>query len=440
MWETTPLTLPQGLPVAHAAAVLVAALGCGLLVGTERERRKGMGAQRALAGLRTFALVAVLGAACMLTGQTLLVAVGALLVAALGVVAHARDNTSDPGVTTEVALLLTYVVGVLCVWSLPLAAGLSVGMTGLLFARQNLHRLARHWLLPGEVRDGIVLAALVLMALPLMPNQPLWGQVLNPHVMVQLLAVLLSIQSLAHLSQRLLAARQAVALSAVASGFVSSTATIASMGLAVREGREGARLMAGAGVLSCVATSTQLLLVALAVQPNWWPVLWWPCLAGALAALAWGAWLVRGVPDGANGCAGVSPRAEGMVRPRQMRGNAAEARMFSLKGAVLVAVLLTGVQAGVYGLQLWLGQAGAVVATMVAALADLHSAVAAVLTMAPLPDQPEPVWALMLAMSVHAVSKAVTAGVAGGRHYLVWLAPGVLLHTAAMVLGLAWAL
>jgi uncharacterized membrane protein (DUF4010 family) len=199
--------------------------GAGLraLIGIERERRKGEGPGRALAGLRTFALVCVTGAAAALTQTSGLVVAGAVFVAALGVVAYWRDRRDDPGVTTEVALLLTYLIGVLCVWSLPLAAALATGLTALLAGRERLHRFARHWLRPAEVRDGIVLAALVLMALPWMPDRPLWGPVLNPHTLVQLLAV----QALAHLSRRLLQARDAVTLSALASGFVSSTATIA---------------------------------------------------------------------------------------------------------------------------------------------------------------------------------------------------------------------
>lgn len=54
--------------VAQAAATLAVALGCGLLVGIERERRKGSGPARALAGLRSFALTCVTGAAAALTG------------------------------------------------------------------------------------------------------------------------------------------------------------------------------------------------------------------------------------------------------------------------------------------------------------------------------------------------------------------------------------
>ncbi|WP_302175611.1 MgtC/SapB family protein [uncultured Hydrogenophaga sp.] len=54
----------------RAATVLSCALGCGMLVGIERERRKGSGPHRALAGLRTFTLTCVMGAAAALSGIT----------------------------------------------------------------------------------------------------------------------------------------------------------------------------------------------------------------------------------------------------------------------------------------------------------------------------------------------------------------------------------
>jgi len=121
MFDTVPSfsTTQAGLP--EAVAALATSLGCGLLVGIERERRKGSGPGRAFAGLRTFALTCVVGAVAALTGLSGLVVTGALLVAALGVVAYWRDRSEDPGVTTEMALLLTYLIGVLCAWSLPLA-------------------------------------------------------------------------------------------------------------------------------------------------------------------------------------------------------------------------------------------------------------------------------------------------------------------------------
>lgn len=411
--DTMSLAIPD---LSQAAAPLAAALGCGLLIGIERERRKGDGPGRALAGLRTFALTCVTGAAAALTQVTGLVVAGAVFVAALGVVAYFRDRSDDPGVTTEVALLLTYLIGVLCAWSLPLAAGLAVGLTAMLAGRERLHGFARHWLRPAEVRDGIVLAALVLLALPLVPDRALWDNTLNPHVIVQLLALLLGVQAAAHLARRLLQARHAVTLSALASGFVSSTATIATLGLAVREGRSGARLMAGGALLSCVSTLLQLLLVAAAVQPAWLGHLVWPALGGSVMALAWGMWLVRGAP---------SEAAPAAVEQDE--------RMFSLTGAAAVAALLAGIQVLVHALTLWLGEAGLIVGSLLGALADLHSALAAVFTSGP----PAPIshQAVVGALAVHALSKSVTAALVGGRSYALWFLPGLWAHTA-LVMGL----
>src|SRR5699024_161994 len=105
------------------------------------------------------------------------------------------------------------------------------------------------------------LLALLLIALPLMPNKPLWGAVLNPYVILKLLILILVVQSVAHIAKRLLSRNKALILSAVASGFVSSTATIASLGMEVRQGHGDAKSNAGAGLFSCVATLLQLLII-----------------------------------------------------------------------------------------------------------------------------------------------------------------------------------
>lgn len=399
---------------------LAVALGCGMLMGIERERRKGRGPGRALAGVRSFTLTCLSGALCLIVGQLWMALVGAVFIGALCVVASARTNLDDPGVTTEIALMLSFLIGVLSVQNPPLAAGVAVGVTALLAARETLHHFSRHWLSDAEIHDGLLLAALVLVALPLVPDRPLWGVVLNPHVTLQLLALLLAIQALAHLSQRLLRSHEALALSALASGFVSSTATIATHGLAVRDGAP-ARTRAGAGLLSCVATLLQLLVVAAAVQPGWLAPLAWPTLAGASVAAVWGLWLLRKDPHAA-------------AEPPATQAAAVHDRMFSLRGAALVAAVLTGVQAGVQALRLWLGEAGLLAGTLVASLLELHAAMAAVLAQAGVPPgAPGSLTALVLGLSVHALSKSVNAWLTGGRWYAMYLVPGLLVHTALSV-------
>lgn len=92
---------------------LAIAIGIGLLIGAERERRKGSGSQRGAAGVRTFALAAFAGAlSSYLKSEALLVAVAvaAVLFSAL---AYRRTARKDPGLTTEFALLVTVLLGAL---------------------------------------------------------------------------------------------------------------------------------------------------------------------------------------------------------------------------------------------------------------------------------------------------------------------------------------
>ena len=412
-----------------ALAVLASAAGCGLLMGIERERRKGEGPYRALAGVRSFTLASLGGAAAALTAIPALVVVGAALVAALTVVAYARDRSGDPGVTTEIALLLAYLIGVTCARDQLLAAALAVVVTGLLLVREALHQFANQWLQPGEVRSGLILAALALLVYPLAPDRPLWQGVLNPQVVVRLVIVLLVIQSLAHVGQRLMQARQALALSALASGFVSSTATIASLGMEVRAGQGTARAHARGAVLSCVATMVQIVVVAATVQPQWLARLWLPALAGGCVAAALGWWGGLSTTRPQAPVPGADPGADvpALLLP--------DAPMFKLRHALLIAALLTGIQVGVQLLTAWQGDAGMLAGALVAALADVHAATAAVLVRGG-PDSasgPAIAFTLMAALVVHAGSKCAVALASGGWRYALAVAPGIVAHTLAFV-------
>ena len=411
------------LDFSSAVAVLGSALGCGLLMGIERERRKGDGPHRQLAGIRSFALASLTGAVAALMGSVSLVAIGAALIAGLCLISHLRDRSGDPGVTTEIALMLAYLIGVLSAGHQMLAAALAVAATGLLAFREGLHHFSRRWLQPGEVRDGLILAALAFLVAPLVPNRMMWADLVNPAVVLRLLMVLLLIQSLAHVGRRLLQARQATALSALASGFVSSTATIASLGMEARSGALPVRSQAGAAVLSCVATALQVLVVAAAVQPSWLSVLWAPALASAAVAALWGGFWVW--------------RAAG-ARSELQAGVSADSAMFRLQDAALVAVLLTVVQVGVHALVLWQGDAGMLVGALLSALADLHASTAALLALGSPSAQAAAAvpTALMAAMTVHAASKSIVAWMSGGHRYAALVAPGVWVQTLVFVAGL----
>ena len=238
---------------------LAVALGIGLLIGAERERRKGDDRSRSPAGIRTFAVTSLAGAISFIIGGDLVLAVTILGVFTLTAVAYWRGDDDDPGLTSEVALILTTLLGGLSMRQPALAAGVAVVAVILLAARTPLHHFVRSVLTEGEVRDALIFAGATLVVLPLVPDRPMgpYGA-LNPHTIWIIVILVMAISAGGYVAVRLLGARFGLPIAGLASGFISSTATIGAMGArATKEPEVLAAAVAGA-VLSSLATIFQL--------------------------------------------------------------------------------------------------------------------------------------------------------------------------------------
>ncbi|MFW1800911.1 MgtC/SapB family protein [Acinetobacter nematophilus] len=396
--------------------IIAAALGCGLLIGLERERSKQRENQRSFAGLRSFAICSIFGAVCFLFGPYFGI-VGALITGTI-VAYSIKNQTDDPGVTTEVAFILTYFIGGMCLWNIPFAAGLSVILTILLMTKHSMHGIAGKWITESEFRDGIFLLALLLIALPLTPNKPLWGSVLNPYVILKLLTLILTVQALAHIAKRLLSTKNALLLSSLASGFVSSTATVASLGLEVRNGRADAKANAGAALMSCVATLLQLMIIVIGVSISWFKVIILPSLVAITVLVIFALWLMRN------------------TQPIETN-KSTDSRMFSLKEAAIIAGSLTLIQAGVYGLNLLLGDAGLIAGTLLASLFEIHGALATIVIQGE-PSHSVLSLAFLLGLAAHAVAKSINALISGGSRYALVFAPIQILHMLIFIGIFVW--
>lgn len=402
--------------LAAEPVALAVALGAGLLIGLERERRKGQGDDRGAAGLRTFMVTALAGA----MGQILSMQLAAVVLAGVAVLAglsYWRSRSQDPGLTTEVALLATALIGMLAVPQPALAAGAAVVLAVVLAARDRLHRFATQWLSEAEMHDALMLAALVLILLPLMSTQPLaWLGGLSPRRMLTLLVVILIMQAFSHVAQRLLGSRVGLPLSGLLGGFVSSTATITAMGGRMRGGQVPLQLACSAAVLSSAATWLQVLLMASVVVPRalseWLPMV----LVGVAPPLLIGGLLWRQAPDGA-------PVA--LLPGRQV---------LRLREAATVGGLLIA-GAVVVNLAQQHGDMGLMLGTAVAALADAHAPMVALMSMSG-GGQIEAELAMsgvLLAITVNSVTRSAAAWVAGGRAYGLGVAAAL-----GVNLALAW--
>jgi uncharacterized membrane protein (DUF4010 family) len=379
---------------------VVVALGAGMLIGLERERRKGEGPQRESAGLRTFMVAALLGV-CAQIVSVALAAVALLGVIVLAALSYLRSRSDDPGLTTELALVTTALIGMLAVPQPELAAAAAVLLASLLAARERLHHFATHWLSEDELHDGLLLAALLLILLPLLPAQSLtWLGGLSPRRMLALLVVILAMQALSHVAQRLLGSRLGLPVSGLLGGFVSSTATITAMGGRARSGQAPLQLACSAAVLSTAATWMQVALMASVVVPGallaWLPMV----LVGVVVPLVIGVLLWRRA----------SATAPGEVPPGR--------QVLRLREAATVGALLIA-GAVVVNLAHQRGDLGLMLGTGIAALADAHAPMVALMSMSGtgLIGHDAAMSGVLLAITVNSATRGVAAWVAGGRVY-----------------------
>jgi uncharacterized membrane protein (DUF4010 family) len=409
--------MPEMSPLAVG---LLVALGCGTLIGLERERRKGEGDDRAAAGLRSFIVAAGCGALAQGLGRADLVLAGALLVIVLAALAYARSRSRDPGLTTELALFATYLVGVQSMLAPAVGAACGAGLAVLLAARQRLHRFATRVLSVEELHDTLMLAALGLVVLPLVPNAPqAWLAGINPYPLAALVLLILLLQGIGHAALRIAGPRFGLAASGFFSGFVSSTAAIASLGGRARHDLAHGRSLAGAAVLSSAATWVQVMLMAAALSTEAARRLAPVVVSGLLCALGVGALLF------AKAAPAASAPTEATAR-----------RPLRLREALIVAALLSTVTLIVSLARQQLGAGGVFATAAVAGLADAHSPVASVVALfaGGRLTAHEMLLCVLLAVSANSAVRVFTAFAAGGSRYGARVAAGLLLALAA-----AWA-
>lgn len=393
------------------------ALGIGLLMGAERERRKGTDDGRAVAGIRTFSVVALFGAISAALGPWVLVAAMAALTV-LVAVAYLRERSDDPGLTTETSLLACLALGAMATRMPAMAAGLGVAVTVLLASRESLHRFVRGVLTTAELNNLLVLAAATLMVLPLIPDRAFGPfDAIQPRTIWIIVILIMSIGAGAHVLLRVLGSAIGLPLAGLLSGFVSSTATIGVMGARAREQPLERGRAVAAAVLSTVATFVQMAAVLALVHGPALRLLALPLVCGGVAAVLVGAVVVW--------------RSRSAPAPGPQETGAA----FSVKGSLLLGATIAVVQVVAAALQAWLGERGLMVAAGVAGLADTHAPAVSIATMAAAGTIEPGTVALpiLLALSTNTLSKTVVAGVSGGLAYARPVIAGL-----ALVLASTW--
>jgi uncharacterized membrane protein (DUF4010 family) len=406
------------LPLGQTVLRLACALAIGLLIGAERERRKGEGPQRSAAGVRTFTLASLSGGVSVLLGGNLLLALTTAVFAVFSAAAYLRSHDEDPGLTSEAALVLTVLLGGLAQTQTAIASATAVVVTIALATRVRLHHFFADVISESELNDALIFAAATLVVLPLMPDRYMgpFGAI-NPRIIWKIVILMMSISAGGYLAVRLLGSRLGLPIAGLASGFVSSTATIGAMGARAAQEPALAKSATAGAVLSTVATIIQMALVLAATNMSTLRQMRLPLIAAGLAAIAYGMFFM-------------------LLSLRQKAASSGQkGRAFSLKTALLFAGLMTAVLLLSAAMNAWLGKAGVLTAAAVAGLADTHAAavsVASLVTGGRFTAQ-ESVLPILAALTTNTVSKMVVAVSSGGRGFAARIIPGLL-----AVIGAAW--
>ncbi len=376
---------------------LALALGIGFLIGIERGRHtRDQGGGVRIAGVRTFALMGLLGGvAAMLTRELGVWVLGATILAYGGLVVAAHllrtREIRDFGITTEVAELLVLLLGALAVLGDPtLAAAGAVATMALLSAKPVLHRWVEQ-IKRFELTATVELLVLSVVLLPVLPDRGFGpGGVLNPYQLWWLVVLVAGISFVGYIAMKLAGPRSGLLLTSLFGGLASSTALTISFAKLGRRSPQMAPMLAAGVALAAGIMFVRLGILVGLVNGALLPELIWPIAAALATSLIAAAVLsleahTRDV------------RAE----PSQGISNPSEVTTALVFGGVLATIMLLS-----HYVREWLGEAGLYGLAAVAGLTDVDAISLSLARMDP--DQLSPhvaVRAIVLAAVVNTVTK-----------------------------------
>lgn len=340
------------------------ALAIGLLLGLERgwsDRMAGEG-QR-IAGIRTFALTGLFGGISGWLASLTSPIFPALASAALGgllMVSYwvRSERDDDLGLTTEIALLLAFALGVVtALGGMVPATAVAVVATLLLSMKSVLHR----WI--GQIRrlelEAVVKLALIsAVILPILPDRGFGpGAVLNPYELWLAVVIVAGLSFIGYGAIRLAGARAGLLVTGLFGGLASSTSTTLVLARFAR-GHDALTAVAAAGIVVAGSVTFLRILALVAVfQPALIAPLAVPMAVMAVTGLAGAAVIQLGTDRGRT----TTDSIDSFGNPLELAT--------ALGFGVILAVVLVAI----HYLRDWLGTSGVYTAAALSGMTDVDA-------------------------------------------------------------------
>jgi len=220
------------------------ALAIGFMIGLQREYAFRVKQQELLAGERTFALMALAGSLAAMMADIFdssLAFLGVIFVVGIfTAIAYFIDAwRGQVGLTTEIAILITVLIGALCYWDhLALAAALGIITTVLLSVKIETDRLVSV-LTREDIFAALQFAVISLVILPVLPkesNLPPPFDVLSPFRIWLMVVFISGINFIGYFAIKFVGPERGIGLTGLLGGLVSSTGV--TLGFSERSNRE----------------------------------------------------------------------------------------------------------------------------------------------------------------------------------------------------------
>jgi len=339
-----------------------AALGIGILVGLQREYAFGDPDKEMFAGVRTFALMGLIGCAAALAADVLaspwaFIGIVLLLGALITVAYFVSAWRGEVGLTTEVSALVTIIAGALCYWDyLALAAAIAVATTVLLSLKLEMQTFVRR-ITREDVYATLKFAVITAIVLPVLPNQtfgPPPLDVLNPYKIWLMVVFISGIGFLGYVLIKVVGPKQGIGLTGLLGGLVSSTAVTLSFAQRSQKEAELAKPFALAITVAWTMMFSRVMAEVAALNAALLGVLWLPMAASAAAGLAYCIYLY------------LSQRTD-------KQGDVVFSNPFELGPAVKFGLLYAIILLVSKAAQIYLGDTGVYLSSVIAGLTDVDA-------------------------------------------------------------------
>jgi uncharacterized membrane protein (DUF4010 family) len=341
-----------------------AALLIGVLIGMQREYAHGSSKGTGLfAGARTFALMSLVGATAAFLAENLdsvLVFIsivgmtGLMVIVAYYVTATEREEI---GLTSEVAALITILIGAVCyIHSIELAAALGVVTTVLLAVKGELRQFVRV-ITREDVFATLQFAVITAIVLPVLPNKT-FGlapfDVLNPAKIWEMVIFISGINFLGYILVKVVGPRKGLGISGLLGGLASSTATTMSFSERSKSQTGMEKPFAVAIIVAWIIMFVRVIAEVAVVNKRLLPQVWPALTAMGLAALIYAGYLYFSQ-------AAIDEEELALSNPFEL-GTA-------IKFGLIYALVLVGIKAA----EIYIGEKGIYLTSIIAGLADVDA-------------------------------------------------------------------